>query len=203
MTTQDRPVDGRTSRWAHRRQELLGAATDYVLNHGVADLTLRPMAAAIGVTITTLIRQFGSKDALVEQIARGIHDELLVGLREDPELVGRDPEETLRVLWRRWLDPHQARQFGLLFELYGLALRDRGRYAWFITSVVGDWLAPIEQALIDAGWDREQAETTATLVLALIRGLHLDLAVTGETARVDRAFKQAVNLLSRPPTHSR
>jgi AcrR family transcriptional regulator len=34
-------VDGRTLRFQHRRPELLAAATEYVLDHGIAGLSLR------------------------------------------------------------------------------------------------------------------------------------------------------------------
>src|SRR6185437_15712547 len=69
--------DGRALRWERRRPELLRAATEYVLETGVADLTLRPLGAAIGASITTLIRQFGSKDELVHEVCREIHGQMV------------------------------------------------------------------------------------------------------------------------------
>ena len=39
MTTER--VDGRTLRFQHRRPELLDAATEYVLDHGIANLSLQ------------------------------------------------------------------------------------------------------------------------------------------------------------------
>ena len=47
------------------RAGLLVAIVDYVLAHGIADLSLRPLAAAVGVTPRTLLYHFGSKDELV------------------------------------------------------------------------------------------------------------------------------------------
>ncbi|HKT03802.1 MAG TPA: TetR/AcrR family transcriptional regulator [Rugosimonospora sp.] len=196
MDADDRAADGRTARWAHRRPQLLAAATEYVLDNGVADLTLRPLAAGIGVTITTVVRQFGSKDELIEEVTRAINQQLLDDLRHDPELADRPPIETLRTLWHRWLTPAQARQFRLMFELYGLALQNPRQYRWFTESVVRDWLPPIEQALARAGVQPARARTLATLVLALLRGLHLDLVVTHDTARIDAAFEIAVTTLA-------
>lgn len=190
-----RRADGRTARWEHRRPELLAAATEYVLDSGVANLTMRPLGNAIGVSITTLIRQFESKDRLLEAVCREIHARMIRELRDNPALQSRSPVDVLRVMWQQWLAPEQARQFTFLFELYGLAIRDPARYRWFMDSVVQDWRAPLEDALVDLGKRRAEARRTSTLVLAILRGLHLDLAATGDVARVDAAFALAVDQL--------
>jgi AcrR family transcriptional regulator len=193
--TPDAAVDGRAARWAHRRPELVAAATRYVLDHGVSDLTLRPLASAMGITIATVVRQFGSKEALVEEITRAINDDLLTTLRDDPELVDSPPVETLRILWRRWLDPAQGKQFRVMFELFGLASHHPEQYRWFTDSIVTDWLPQIEAPLIDDGVDPATARPVATLVLSVLRGLHLDLVATGDIERVDAAFELAMATL--------
>lgn len=189
LTVMGAEEDGRTTRWEHRDGELLAAATQYVLDHGVASLTMRPLAEAVGVTITTLIRRFGSKDALVQQICRNIHANMLDSLAHDPELHGMEPRRILDVLWNRWLDPAQARQFAFLFELGGVALRDSARYRWFTESVIADWLSPIQDVLVAAGMDVERSRIFGTVVLSLLRGLHMDYAMTGDRARVDAAYR--------------
>lgn len=185
--------DGRTTRWENRDGELLAAATDYVLDHGVASLTMRPLAEAIGVTITTLIRRFGSKDELVQQVCQKIHADMLDALAHDPELRELNPRQTLDVLWDRWLDPAQARQFAFLFELVGVSLRDPDRYAWFTASVIADWLSPIQEVLVAAGMDVEQARVFGTVVLSLLRGLHMDYAMTGDRERIGAAYRLVVD----------
>jgi hypothetical protein len=45
------------------------------------------------------------------------------------------------------------------------------------------------------GWASEDASALATLLLAQIRGLQLDLLVSGDRARADRAFEFALALL--------
>ena len=60
-----------------RRRELLELAYAYVLEHGVADLSLRPLAAAIGSSPRVLLFLFGSKAELVQALlARAREDEL-------------------------------------------------------------------------------------------------------------------------------
>ncbi len=60
-----------------RREELLDRAYRYALEHGLADLSLRPLAAAIGSSPRVLLFLFGSKDGLVRALlARARADEL-------------------------------------------------------------------------------------------------------------------------------
>src|ERR687889_139227 len=60
-----------------RQQELLEAAYGYVLERGLADLSLRPLATAIGSSPRVLLFLFGSKDGLVRALlARARADEL-------------------------------------------------------------------------------------------------------------------------------
>ncbi len=48
-----------------RRDEVAQAATDYVLEHGLVGLSLRPMAAELGTSDRMLLYHFASKDDLV------------------------------------------------------------------------------------------------------------------------------------------
>ena len=55
-----------------RRAELLDRAVDYVCRQGLADLSLRPLAKAVGSSPRVLLYYFGSKENLVvEIIGRG------------------------------------------------------------------------------------------------------------------------------------
>lgn len=187
--------DGRARRWDHRRPELLAAATGYALEVGVANLTLRPLAEAIGTSITSLNRQFGSKDALVREVCRELHAGMVRALDEVWARSSGRPADVLRALWELWLAPEYDRQFAFLFELYGMAIRDPERYAWFADSVVRDWLAPLETALVGNGHSASDARTISTLVMAVIRGLRLDVSATRDTERVRDAYDMAMSLL--------
>ena len=189
-------VDGRAKRWENHRPALLHAATQYALESGVANLTLRPLAQAIGTSITSLVRQFGSKDELVHEICRDLQTRMATALHDRWQQTSGDPTEVLRALWRMWLAPEYMRQFAFLFELYGLALRHPEQYEWFATSVVQEWMAPFEQALLAMGHTPAHAQDLTTLVLGIVRGLHLDLAATAEVDRVNSAFEFALTSLA-------
>ncbi|MBA8815568.1 AcrR family transcriptional regulator [Microbacterium halimionae] len=189
-------IDGRAKRWEDHRPTLLRAATEYALDTGVSSLTLRPLAQAIGTSITSLIRQFGSKDELVQEICRDLQTRMVIALHDRWRATSGDPAEALRALWGMWLTPEYMRQFAFLFELYGLALRDPERYEWFANSVVEEWMEPFEQALLANGHSRAHARDLTTLVLGIVRGLHLDLAATNDLDRVNSAFEFALDSLA-------
>lgn len=174
---------------------MLEAATSYALEVGVADLTLRPLAEAIGTSITSLNRQFGSKDGLVREVCQDLHGQMVQALEKSWTETSGQPADVLRALWELWLAPQYTRQFAFLFELYGMAIRHPEQYTWFADSVVRDWMAPLEKALTANGHPADQARTITTLVMAIIRGLHLDLAATRETQRISQAFHVALAIL--------
>ena len=62
-------------------------------------------------------------------------------------------------------------------------------------SATLDWLEPLEIGLLSIG--RPQ---TATLALAVIRGLLMDIDATGDTTRANRAFAEFLALLTPPET---
>jgi AcrR family transcriptional regulator len=60
-----------------RKRQILEAAYTYVSEHGLADMSLRPLAEAIGSSPRVLLYLLGSKDALVVALlARARADEL-------------------------------------------------------------------------------------------------------------------------------
>lgn len=192
------PVDGRTLRHQHRRPELLADAVEYTLEHGVAELTLRPLAEALGVTHATLLRHFGSKEQLVTEVITAIRLGLLENLRAS---VGDDPSaspaHSMRTVWRQLCEPEERRQFVLLFELVALEARDPDRFGSLASVLVTDFLPLIEAGLRTAGRSPAEARDLATAWLAQLRGLQLDLAVSGDRPRVDAAMDRYIELITR------
>lgn len=182
-------VDGRTLRYQHRREELLAAVMAYVLEHGVTDLSFRPLAQAVGVSHVTLRHHFGSKEELVGEIFGAIRH------RESPPpgpVDGGDAEAVIRAMWSRWITPSGERTFRLLFQALGQALMHPDRYPRLLSSVVTDWIDIIARLAVESGCPSEDAPRFATLLLAQLRGLQLDLLVTGDHDRVNAALDTAL-----------
>jgi hypothetical protein len=83
----------------------------------------------------------------------------------------------------------------LFFEVYALALRHPQDYEPFISTVVADWLDPLQAAFQHRGSNPNVARAEATLAIAVVRGLLLDLLATQDHDRVAAALQHATDLL--------
>ncbi|MFG2789723.1 TetR/AcrR family transcriptional regulator [Streptomyces sp. NPDC048419] len=195
-STEEAHPEDRAGRRAEgdRRAQLVDAAVEHVAAHGIADLSLRRLGAAIGVSHRMLIHYFGSKEQLLVEIVRTSERrqrELLSRLRLEP---GLSPADAARLLWRQLTDPRLAGQERLFFEIYGHALRGRPEAVPILGGLVTDWLEPLVAAEVAAGADPVAARNRARLGLATVRGLLLDLLATGDRAGVDAAMEEFLRL---------
>lgn len=173
---------------------MVDAALDHVAAHGIADLSLRRLGGAIGVSHRMLIHHFGSKEQLLLEIVRASERrqrELLARLRLEP---GLSPADAARRLWQQLADPRLAGQERLFFEICGHALRGRPEALPFLEGLVAEWLEPLAAAEEAAGADPATARSRARLGLATVRGLLLDLLATGDRAGVDAALEEFLGL---------
>jgi len=172
-----RPLD------PQRRQELLDRSVDYVVANGISDLSLRPLAAALGTQAPVLLHHFGTKEQLVTEILGCVRDRLRsLGRSAEAEI----PRSGLGAVWTWVSHPDQAPLMRLFFEAYGLALRHPDRYSDFIDHAVHDWLDEPLAAIDDV---------SATLAIATVTGLMLDLLTTGDRIRVEQAMERFLLIL--------
>lgn len=182
-----------------RQTELLEAAYGYALDHGLADVSLRPLAAAIGSSPRVLLYLFGSKDGLVRALlARARVDELELLDRVQPR--GRGGPAGLAVVAERvwsWLAAGEHRALLTLWvEGYVRSLVDpRGPWANFARATVEDWLSVLATAQPPAVRNTSAGRVQRTLVLAVLRGALLDLLATGEVERTTAAVRQQLATL--------
>jgi AcrR family transcriptional regulator len=172
-----------------REEELVELAYQHVLVHGLADMSLRPLAAAIGSSPRVLLFLFGSKDNLVRVLLdRARADELAAidAFGGGPD--SSDLAATARQVWDWLSEPVHRKMLSLWVEAYARSLVDpSGPWASFASQTVQDWLALLasRQAPRRRASRRGAAERTA--VLALLRGAMLDLLATGDLARTTDA----------------
>lgn len=176
------------------RQELLDAAITYVAEHGLADLSLRRLAAELGTSHRVLSHHFGSKEGMWRAIVKEVERRQLTAFA-DVEL---DPSMTLedvqRTWWRHISDPSLWPSERLFFEVYAQALHDRPETDEFLVDVVGSWIGPAVELGEAMGMPPEVAVTSARLGLAVTRGLLLDLLATEDRAAVDAAMEHWIAL---------
>lgn len=126
-----------------------------------------------------LLYHFGSREGLLAAaVARIEADERAAsaGVVADAASV----DEVLQRSWQRLGAPDRAGEERLFFELAALAAQGTPGTGQLRLDFVEPWLAP-------AG-DDEARRTALRLDVAVLRGLLLDLLVTGDRAAADAAF---------------
>ncbi|GAB1818949.1 TetR/AcrR family transcriptional regulator [Herbidospora sp. RD11066] len=178
-----------------RRADLLDAVVDYTVEHGFSDLSWRPVAAALGVSATTLVHHFGAKEQMLEAILGRLRERIVEATR-DPSGAAPDLATAARTVWARTSAPEREPEFRLFFAVYGRALQAPAQFTGFLDHVVADWMRSLIEAQGPAA-DPAEAARRATLVIATIRGLLLDLLATGDRARVGDAAETFLATLRR------
>jgi AcrR family transcriptional regulator len=176
------------------RQRLLDAAIDYVAQHGLSDVSLRTLAAALGTSHRMLIHHFGSKERLWVEIVHAVEvrqRELLAHILPAP---GQPIGEAMRAWWKHISDPALWPNERLFFEIYGQALQGRRHTVELLDGIVEDWLDPVTEINVSLGIPRRVARAHARLGIAVTRGLLLDLLATRDVAAVDDAMDAFIDV---------
>lgn len=179
-----------------RRTELLESAYAYVLEHGIVDLSLRPLASAVGSSPRVLILLFGSKDGLVRALLDRARADELEALRAVRH--GTDPGSgigpAVTRLWD-WLSAEDHRPvLRLWVDSYARSITDpSGPWAGFAEASVSDWLTLL--AAFQPDPTNAASTATRTQALSILRGAVLDLLATGDVPRLDAAVRGYVEVL--------
>jgi AcrR family transcriptional regulator len=179
-------------RTSQARDRVLAAAVGRALDTGIADLSLRQLAEAIGTSHRMLIYHFGSREGLLAAVTREVEQQQRAALLESGTATAHDARQA----WQRLSDPKLWPQERLFFELYAHALRGRPGTEGFLDGIVESWVAPAADALVKAGADERTARADARLSVAVVRGLLLDLLATEDRAGVTEAYER---FLTRTP----
>jgi AcrR family transcriptional regulator len=180
-----------------RRDQLLEASYQWVLQHGLADMSLRPLAEAVGSSPRVLLFLFGSKDDLIRALlVRARRDELILLDRlragsDTPDLAGAAAQ-----VWQWLAAPEHRDLLRLWCEGYACSLINRGGpWAGFASQTVTDWLDLLAQFQPAESRSTEEAAAQRTYVLAVLRGAMLDLLATGDISRTSASITHLASRL--------
>ena len=164
------------------RQELLGDVVAYARLHGIADVSLRELAELVGSSHRMLLYHFGSREGVVAAVVAEseAHEREVAASYAQ---TGTSAVDALRDAWRRLRKPSRAGEERLFFELAAMAMYRRpGTERVADDDLVERWV----ELASDAGANAPQLR----LDVAVIRGLLLDLLLTGDRKGTDAAFAQ-------------
>ncbi|XVQ08179.1 TetR family transcriptional regulator [Spirillospora sp. CA-255316] len=176
-----------------RRTELLDAIVGYLAENGIAQLSLRPLAKALGHSTYVLTHHFATKNDLITAVLAHLDRRQKDRLRALP---GREEGRSLGAVVRASWEWHLAEDLPLtrlLHEIEGLSAAGRlsGPY---VPRMLGDRAGFVAEVLRAHGVPEEAARGHATLLNAAYAGLQIDYLTTGDRERVEEALEELVTL---------
>jgi AcrR family transcriptional regulator len=182
-----------------RRAAIVQRAADHLLERGAVAVSLRELAASVGVSPRMLVHHFGSREKLVSSAVREARSRQLEAfesrLAPQPD---RPYADVLTDAWR-WFASEEAQPYLRLFgQVYALAQAPDSPHAEFLRESVLDWLPTIEAGFVADGVEPATARELATLTVAVLRGLLQDANAIGDQKRVLAAFERYAALLQEP-----
>lgn len=167
-----------------RRDQLLDAALAYCVKHGLSNLSLRPLADDIGTSARLLVFHFKSKDDLIADVLEELNKRLRASFDHVMATSRGSPEAPLRLIWN-WASSKEALpSLRLYYELQIVAAQNPKRYRRFVKKMSLSWLTAATAALSE----ETRSEPLATLCIAVIDGLLLELISTGDRTRLSSAL---------------
>ena len=174
-----------------RKDILTGEIIDHVVRHGLADLSLRPLADAIGTSARLLIYHYKSKEALLGEVLDTMQTRLRQSFAELLQTPVTRHERPLRLFWDWAVDKKNFPYMKLLYELQMLAARSPATYGQYLQRNAVHWTDLIGQALPE----NERTTAMSTLVGAVFDGLFLELISTGDRNRGGQAIDHFIALV--------
>ena len=180
-----------------RKDELLDEIVEYLLEEGISDLSLRPLAKALGTSTYTIAYQFGSKDEMLLDVLAHIAEKNQQRNRKAAALA-TDGGALIESYWAEDNSEVGAQWHRLLLEIAVVATRRDDVDVDLTEALVQGRLAQMQQSLGREGVPFGSPETWSTVMLAILNGLAIDRMSTGDDERIDGALdwlKTAVQYL--------
>lgn len=175
-----------------RKDELTQALIDCLLQRGLADVSLRPLAAGVGTSARLLVYHFGSKEGLLVEVLGAMQAHVLqaaANLFNETKSKGDSPK-LLRRFWDWATSEANFPYLKLLYELQILAVQDPATYAPYLQHDAVKSLS-LTLSLMSSSM---RSTSMATLCIAVFDGLFLEYMTTGDRGRTTAAMDQFIKL---------
>ena len=175
---------------------MLLRVADLLLDEGLAAFTLGRAADAAGSSAQLLVHHFGTKERLVDEALAAItkyHLGSIFGYTIAPE----DFDDGFWKRWARLTSPEYLRFLPLMYETLTASVRAPNRFTLVRHEVFEQWQKGFAASLTDVGASYAEAQQLSSAYVAALRGLLLDLLVTGDRERVTMAVRLVATNMKR------
>lgn len=171
---------------------MLDRVVVYLGEHGLGDVSFRPMAKSLGVSVNALVHHFGTKDDLIAAALRRageIQDQVERQWWQDhPDMT---VSEWLRTWWRWTIaTPEHLAMVRLGIEAVANGQMVNAGQRAARRQQIDYWQNAFECRLVAVGVPKKVAVDEATLIRSVFTGLVIDLIASGNKARVNRSFER-------------
>jgi AcrR family transcriptional regulator len=173
------------------REALLAKAMGHVAAHGLSDLSLRELAAAVGTSHRMLIYHFGSREGLVAAIVASMEAQQRAAMEALAE-ASQTPRQVIEAQWEQLTDPALRPFVALFFEVLALAVHHRPGTEGFLDQLTDPWieLATELAARLDLVTDVDELR----LGVAVSRGLLVEVLASGDVEGPTRSLHRFLDL---------
>jgi AcrR family transcriptional regulator len=179
---------------SNRKTELLDAALKYLIDHGVANASLRPMAAELGTSPRILMFHFRSKEGLLQDVFEELHSRLQASLRA---MASSDSDSfrvaPLRRFWQWATSKENFPYFCLLYEAQIVALQNPQEYGRYLRKASNDW----QVAAFDLMSPSLKSKAMASLCIAVFDGLMLELMSGGDRQHLTESLDLFISMATK------
>ncbi|MFI5890966.1 TetR/AcrR family transcriptional regulator [Actinoplanes sp. NPDC051513] len=168
------------------REALLAKVMATAAKDGLADRSLREIAASAGTSHRMLIYHFGSREGLLAAIVEAMEAQQRAAMTA---MTGETPAEVMTALWEQVSSPELRPFVRLFFEVFALATRSSFALPDGLTA---PWLT--DGAAVAGRLGAEPDRAALRLGVAVSRGLLLDLLAGAPQEEVDEAYALFVRL---------
>ena len=176
-----------------RKAELLEAAIRYLVENGLADLSLRPLAAKIGTSARLLVFHFKSKEGLIEDVLDEVQARIQASFVSIATAKRPRPVAPMKLFWLWATNKRNLPYLRLMYEVHFIAMQNPRVYARYLQRASFSWVELIEARLPDA----LRTKAIATLCASVFDGLVIELLGSGDLRRTTRALDLFIAMLAR------
>ncbi|MFF4572494.1 TetR/AcrR family transcriptional regulator [Streptomyces sp. NPDC001410] len=183
-----------------KRRDLLDRVREYVMRNGLADLSLRPLAKALGTSDRMLLYYFGSKERMIAEALAIYERRPLLRTRKVLKTFGTPTSPAglrrfMEEVWQQFRDPDVRAALPLYLEIMSASVLHPDRYGPVMRDIVTEWTALLTSVFRDLGMGQERARTQATLLADATLGLLIAPLADGHWAHADKAFRALLDSL--------
>jgi AcrR family transcriptional regulator len=171
------------------RDALLTKVLAFAAHDGLADRSLREIAAGVGTSHRMLLYHFGSREALLAAIVETIEAQQRSAMAA---MATGTPRDVMTALWTRVSSPELRPFVRLFFEVFALATRGAPGTTRLLDGLTTSWLDDAMEVAARMGVDTDRS--ALRLGIAVSRGLLLDLLAGAPKEEVDAAYELFVHL---------